>query len=193
VSVTHQGEIPHLDVIVEDEQLSLAIGKRGQNVRLASELLNCKIDVKSESDVKDEVAGALARMLQGEPVPSEGGIDWSDAPVSQAVVDRLIAAGLDSTEALLEATPERLQEIEGVDAERAATLLEWAEGKRTAEASLGLDLSAFSESKVDASSVSDQDFMAALSKAFQDSEPSAPDEGEDKTADTDGGEKEPSN
>jgi len=38
VSVTHHGAIPHLDVIVEDEQLSLAIGKRGQNVRLASEL-----------------------------------------------------------------------------------------------------------------------------------------------------------
>src|SRR6187431_3692916 len=78
VSVTHQGEVPHLDVIVEDEQLSLAIGKRGQNVRLASELLNCKIDVKSESDVKDEVAGALARMLQGERAPDEGGgLDWS--------------------------------------------------------------------------------------------------------------------
>ena len=41
VSVTHQGEVPHLDVIVEDEQLSLAIGKRGQNVRLASELIGC--------------------------------------------------------------------------------------------------------------------------------------------------------
>ena len=64
VSVTHQGEVPHLDVIVEDEQLSLAIGKRGQNVRLASELIGSRIDIKSESDVKDEVADALARMLQ---------------------------------------------------------------------------------------------------------------------------------
>ena len=42
VSVTHHGEVPHLDVIVEDEQLSLAIGKRGQNVRLASELIGCQ-------------------------------------------------------------------------------------------------------------------------------------------------------
>ena len=64
VSVTHHGEQPHLDVIVEDEQLSLAIGKRGQNVRLASELLGARIDIKSESDVKDEVTDALARMLQ---------------------------------------------------------------------------------------------------------------------------------
>ena len=64
VSITHSGEHPHLDVIVEDEQLSLAIGKRGQNVRLAAELIGAKIDIKSESDVKDEVADALAKMLQ---------------------------------------------------------------------------------------------------------------------------------
>src|SRR5436853_7296573 len=63
VSVTHQGEVPHPDVIVGDEQPSLAIGKRGQNVRLASELIGSRIDIKSESDVKDEVADALARML----------------------------------------------------------------------------------------------------------------------------------
>ncbi|MDH3402600.1 MAG: transcription termination factor NusA [Acidobacteriota bacterium] len=63
VSVTHPGEEPHLDVIVEDDQLSLAIGKRGHNVRLAAELLGAKIDIKSESDVKGEVADALADML----------------------------------------------------------------------------------------------------------------------------------
>ena len=49
---------------MEDEQLSLAIGKRGQNVRLASQLLNARIDIKSETDVKDEVADALAKMLE---------------------------------------------------------------------------------------------------------------------------------
>ena len=51
-------------MIVEDEQLSLAIGKRGQNVRLAAELIGSEIDIKSETDVKDEVADALAKMLQ---------------------------------------------------------------------------------------------------------------------------------
>jgi N utilization substance protein A len=197
VSVTHQGEVPHLDVIVEDEQLSLAIGKRGQNVRLASELLACKIDVKSESDVKDEVAGALARMLQGEMAPQEGaGLDWSDAPVSAAVVDRLVAAGFDSIDALLEASSERLQEIHGVDEAAVASLREWAEGKRAAEASLGLDLSAFTEAAATESNVSDQDFMAALSKAFQETEPSAPtgDETNDQstTAATDGDEEDKS-
>lgn len=65
VSVTHDGEVPHLDVIVEDEQLSLAIGKRGQNVRLAAQLIGSQIDIKSETDVKDEVADRLAQLLQG--------------------------------------------------------------------------------------------------------------------------------
>ena len=53
-----------LDVIVSEEQLSLAIGKRGQNVRLASRLLGCRIEIKSEEVVKDEVAAALAAMLR---------------------------------------------------------------------------------------------------------------------------------
>src|SRR3954452_8582050 len=95
VSVKHENDgIPHLDVIVEDAQLSLAIGKRGQNVRLASELIGCKIDIKSESDVKDEVADALARMLQtaiGGPAPgSRPSADVGIAPgVSTEVADRL--------------------------------------------------------------------------------------------------------
>jgi N utilization substance protein A len=189
VSVTHQGEVPHLDVIVEDEQLSLAIGKRGQNVRLASELLGCKIDVKSESDVKDEVAGALARMLQGEDVTEQGAaIDWSDAPVPAAAVKRLTDAGYTTLDALLESTPETLQQVEGIDAAAAESLREWADEKRTAEASMGLDLSAFSASKVaDSSTMADQDFMAALSKAFQETEPSTPasgDSGEEPTGDS---------
>jgi transcription termination/antitermination protein NusA len=173
VSVTHQGEVPHLDVIVEDEQLSLAIGKRGQNVRLASELLGCKIDVKSESDVKDEVAGALARMLQGDIGPVEAAaMDWSDAPVSAAAVKRLVDAGFDSLDALLETAG--LEEVEGIDEAAVASLREWAEEKRAAEAAAGLDLSSFTEKAAESSTMGDQDFMAALSKAFQETEPSTP-------------------
>src|SRR6187455_1673665 len=55
---------PHLDVIVDNDQLSLAIGKRGLNVRLAAELIGAKIDIKSEEEVKGEVADALSAMLQ---------------------------------------------------------------------------------------------------------------------------------
>lgn len=42
-------------VIVPDYQLSLAIGKRGQNARLAAKLTNYKIDIKSESDASEYV------------------------------------------------------------------------------------------------------------------------------------------
>jgi hypothetical protein len=108
VSVTHQGEVPHLDVIVEDEQLSLAIGKRGQNVRLASELIGCRIDIKSESDVKDEVADALARMLQtaigGPPATNEEQADVGIvAGLSPEIAERLRDAGFATADAVLEA------------------------------------------------------------------------------------------
>ena len=78
-----------LDVIVGTEQLSLAIGKRGQNVRLASKLLGCRIEIKSEEAVKDELASALASMLremegvaEEEELPeverSTGSIDYNE-------------------------------------------------------------------------------------------------------------------
>jgi N utilization substance protein A len=55
--------VPTLECIVEEDQLSLAIGKRGQNVRLAAALIGARIEIKSEQAVKAEVAQALQRML----------------------------------------------------------------------------------------------------------------------------------
>jgi N utilization substance protein A len=63
-TVTEERTETVLDVIVGSEQLSLAIGKRGQNVRLASKLLDCRIEIKSQEAVKDELASALASMLR---------------------------------------------------------------------------------------------------------------------------------
>jgi N utilization substance protein A len=54
-----------MDVVVDNDSLSLAIGKKGQNVRLASELISVRIEIKSEEDVKREVQEALTKMLQG--------------------------------------------------------------------------------------------------------------------------------
>ena len=116
VSITHHGETPHLDVIVEDEQLSLAIGRRGQNVRLASELIGAKIDIKSESDVKAEVTDALARMLRGDTTEAEpgrvilGDIDGVDEVTAQAMSD----LGYENFEKLEAATVEELTEIDGI-------------------------------------------------------------------------------
>jgi N utilization substance protein A len=178
VSVTHQGEVPHLDVIVEDEQLSLAIGKRGQNVRLASELIGCRIDIKSESDVKDEVADALARMLQTAmaqmPAPRPAEPDLATAPGLDAVAaGQLQAAGFGDVDALADAEPETLLglEVEDFDRERAETLIAWAREQRD-QRMANLDIGPFrsQEAAPAGASMGDEDFMAALSRAFAESE-----------------------
>ncbi len=57
-----------MEVIVEDKQLSLAIGKKGQNVRLAAKLTGWKIDIKSEEEKRREVEVLLGELEGGEPV-----------------------------------------------------------------------------------------------------------------------------
>ncbi len=175
VSVTHLGEVPHLDVIVEDEQLSLAIGKRGQNVRLASELIGAKIDIKSETDVKDEVADALAKMLQtafAQATSDAAGeeLDLTEVPgVTSEMAAALQEAGYDTVDALLEADVAVLEQIEGVDSQAAQALLDWAqEREETRKADLDLGLGGAVEER--SATMGDSDFMAALSKAFQESE-----------------------
>ncbi|HKH46752.1 MAG TPA: transcription termination factor NusA [Thermoanaerobaculia bacterium] len=182
VSVTHHGEVPHLDVIVEDEQLSLAIGKRGQNVRLASELIGSRIDIKSESDVKDEVADALARMLQtamsgveaaAAATPERREDITSVAGVTPEVAAGLLEAGLDTVDALLDASRSTLLAVEGVDEALADRLGDWAQeqsAKREADvAEIGKAFRA-PEAAGGGTSMGDEDFMAALSRAFQESE-----------------------
>src|SRR4051812_2015817 len=61
VSITDLGE-KQLEVIVDDTQLSLAIGKKGQNVRLAAKLLGWKIDIKSEEEKRQEVEQQMQAM-----------------------------------------------------------------------------------------------------------------------------------
>ena len=59
----------HMEVIVDDSQLSLAIGKKGQNVRLAAKLLGWKIDIKSEEEKRQEVESQMAALVvPGAPV-----------------------------------------------------------------------------------------------------------------------------
>jgi N utilization substance protein A len=181
VSVTHQGEVPHLDVIVEDEQLSLAIGKRGQNVRLASELIGSRIDIKSESDVKDEVADALARMLQTAmaqmPAPRQAvaeEVDIASAPGLDAeMVAKLQEAGFGDLDTLADAGPDALLAVglEDFDQERAELLIAWAKEQREQRVA-DLDIGPFRapEAAPAPSSMGDEDFMAALSRAFAESE-----------------------
>src|SRR5438105_8455670 len=118
---------PHLDVIVDNDQLSLAIGKRGLNVRLAAELIGAKIDIKSEEDVKGEVADALSAMLQEAMADQRSQTnvhDIDDMPAELA--DKLEAAGYDDLDSVLNSSTDDLMAIEGIDADSAAKVIELA-------------------------------------------------------------------
>src|SRR3954463_5436033 len=129
VSVTsdEQAHRPHLDVIVDNDQLSLAIGKRGLNVRLAAELIGAKIDIKSEEEVKGEVADALSAMLQeamAEARAETNVHDIEDMPEDWA--NTLEEAGYDDLDSVINASVDDLIAIEGVDEEMAEQMIEIA-------------------------------------------------------------------
>jgi len=102
----------HMEVIVDDSQLSLAIGKKGQNVRLAAKLLGWKIDIKSEEEKRQEVEFAIAALAQGSPVSI-----LIDHGLSEQIADHLVSGGIGTVEGLGDMTPEQLEEIPGIDSE----------------------------------------------------------------------------
>ena len=99
----------HLEVVVDDSQLSLAIGKKGQNVRLAAKLLGWKIDIKSEEEKRQEVEQQMAAMAAPATTPLE-----SVPGLGEGVVEKLTTAGVTTVEALADMTPEQLEAIEGI-------------------------------------------------------------------------------
>ncbi|MDQ6700593.1 MAG: transcription termination factor NusA, partial [Acidobacteriota bacterium] len=101
----------HMEVIVDDSQLSLAIGKKGQNVRLAAKLLAWKIDIKSEEEKRQEVESAMSALVApGAPVSVL--IDYG---LGDQIAEKLLEAGIGTVENLGTMTPEQLEEIPGVD------------------------------------------------------------------------------
>jgi N utilization substance protein A len=99
-----------MEVIVNDDQLSLAIGRRGQNVKLASKLTGWKLDVRSVS-VAEEEARRARRSLESIP-----GVDFTDA-------ERLYQQGYRSAQEVAEALFEDLMEIEGIERDRAEEII----------------------------------------------------------------------
>jgi N utilization substance protein A len=102
----------HLEVVVDDSQLSLAIGKKGQNVRLAAKLLGWKIDIKSEEEKRQEVEQQMAALLPPTATPLASVVE-----LGEELVEKLGAAGITTVEALADMTPEQLEAIEGIDPE----------------------------------------------------------------------------
>ncbi|HVT99894.1 MAG TPA: transcription termination factor NusA [Acidobacteriaceae bacterium] len=98
-----------LEVIVDDTQLSLAIGKKGQNVRLAAKLLGWKIDIKSEEEKRQEVEQQMTAMSGATATPIE-----QVSELGESIIQKLVTAGITTVESLADMTPEQLEEIPGI-------------------------------------------------------------------------------
>ncbi len=98
---------------MDDLQLSLAIGKRGQNVRLAAKLLGWKIDIKSEEEKRREMEVRMADMvISGAPVSV-----LLDHGLDEKIMEKLVAADIGTVERLGSMTPEQLEAIPQIDEE----------------------------------------------------------------------------
>jgi len=102
-----------MEVIVPDDQLSLAIGKSGQNVRLAVRLTGWKIDVKNESMLQKQAEEGPKALMK---IPD----------LDEAAAELLFKEGYKTVSALSTADPEALKAIEGLDAEKVPGIIERA-------------------------------------------------------------------
>jgi N utilization substance protein A len=105
-----------MDVIVAEDQLSLAIGKRGQNVRLAGKLVGWSLDIKSEAEKKAEVEAEMERMAAAsrelESLPG----------ISPEVAHLLLDAGFRALDEVSLASLEDLTGIPGIDEDTAIAI-----------------------------------------------------------------------
>jgi N utilization substance protein A len=103
----------HMEVVVPDDQLSLAIGKKGQNVRLASKLTGWKIDIKSESRM-EKISSEILESFKGLPHLGD-------------VTSRILYnEGFRSIKEVSEVDPEELSKVLEIEKEKAAEIVEAA-------------------------------------------------------------------
>ncbi len=157
-----------MEVIVPDDQLSLAIGKRGQNVRLAHRLSGWKLDVRSDSEAEEEARAARASL---NAIPGIGDIN----------AELLYQWGFRSAEQLSEANEDNF-EVEGISPERARQVIlaarDWVANKRRIEeeraaAAEAAELSraaegAESEASADADQVGNSEDLGAVDGGTED-------------------------
>jgi N utilization substance protein A len=121
-----------VEVVVDDEQLSIAIGKRGQNVRLAAKLTGWNIDVRSEAEKRRETEAAMVQAL-----PEVAPRDEAEAPASmlleelgaiegldEEIVKNLASVGYTDAKSLYTVTVEQLLTVDGIDQDLAFRLID---------------------------------------------------------------------
>jgi len=110
-----------MEVIFSDDQLSLAIGKKGQNVRLAGKLVGWRLDIKSEAEKKAEIEAEMERM-------AEASRQLASLPgVGPATASRLLDAGFRSFEEVALASLDDLTSLEGITERMAIEIHDAAE------------------------------------------------------------------
>jgi N utilization substance protein A len=115
VRIDANSEENTMTIVVADDQLSLAIGKGGQNARLASKLTGWKVNILSEHD-----------FYERKREEAEAKVEVSKLPIGEATIQKLIAADFKFIQDILEVTPSRLTEIDGVGAKKADQIIEAA-------------------------------------------------------------------
>ena len=111
-----------MEVVVEDKQLSLAIGKKGQNVRLGAKLVGWRIDIKSEEEKRREVEAEMARMAR--MVDELKSLERFG--IADKMSQKLIDAGVAGLAHILEMTDEEMQVVDGVGPKTAEKIREAA-------------------------------------------------------------------
>ena len=102
-----------MEIIVPNENLSLAIGKRGQNVKLAAKLTGFRIDIKSESQSDEDFEKVY------KPLKEKLGMDFITMRI-------LYDEGFRTISSLMEADPDDLSEILGIDVDKAYEIVDAA-------------------------------------------------------------------
>jgi N utilization substance protein A len=115
------GEPRAVLVIVPDNQLSLAIGKRGQNARLAAKLTGLHVDIKSEGEVEEERRLAAEELAHGREALAEF------PGLGPQLIERLVEHGLFSPARIVGAGLVALEAVPGLGEKKAAGILEAAE------------------------------------------------------------------
>jgi N utilization substance protein A len=133
-------EAGRVEVVVPDSQLSLAIGRRGQNVRLASQLTRWDIDILTEAEESERRQEEFRRKT---------GLFVEALDVDDVIAGLLVAEGFETIEDLAMTPLDEIASIEGFDENVAAEL------QRRAEASLAKEATALEEQRL-ALGVSDE-------------------------------------
>ena len=110
-----------MEIVVEDDQLSLAIGKKGQNVRLASKLTGYRIDIKSESRMEQILEETIGRLRE---IPHVG----------EVIARILYNEGFTSAREIAESEVEELERLSGIGIKKAQKIVMAARKMGEAEA-----------------------------------------------------------